>query len=87
MGESDVRIPVDPQRAVVYEHGWQSWSPTAAYRVDQRPFRPVSEARRVGNYRPERTAPHEAFWGTFIVLIGIPGYLYWKRSNRKAVSG
>jgi APA family basic amino acid/polyamine antiporter len=33
------------------------------------------------------TRPHEAFWGTFIVLIGIPGYLYWKRSNRKAVSG
>lgn len=32
------------------------------------------------------TRPHEAFWGSFIVLIGIPGYLYWKRSNRKAVS-
>ena len=69
MGESDVRIPVDPQRAVVYEHGWQSWSPTAAYRVDQRPFRPVSEARRVGNYRPERTAPHEAFWGEGLLAV------------------
>ena len=32
------------------------------------------------------TRPTEAFWGTAIVLIGIPGYLYWKRSNRKAVS-
>jgi basic amino acid/polyamine antiporter, APA family len=32
------------------------------------------------------TRPHEAFWGSFIVLIGIPGYLYWKRSNRKALS-
>lgn len=30
------------------------------------------------------TRPHEAFWGSFIVLIGIPFYLYWKRSNRKA---
>ena len=30
------------------------------------------------------TRPTEAFWGTAIVLIGIPGYLYWKRSNRKA---
>lgn len=30
------------------------------------------------------TRPTEAFWGTTIVLIGIPGYLYWKRSNRKA---
>jgi basic amino acid/polyamine antiporter, APA family len=29
------------------------------------------------------TRPTEAFWGTAIVLIGIPGYLYWKRSGRK----
>ena len=29
------------------------------------------------------TRPTEAFWGTAIVLIGVPGYLYWKRSNRK----
>jgi basic amino acid/polyamine antiporter, APA family len=28
------------------------------------------------------TRPTEAFWGTAIVLIGIPGYLYWKRTNR-----
>jgi APA family basic amino acid/polyamine antiporter len=32
------------------------------------------------------TRPTEAFWGTAIVLIGVPGYLYWKHSNRKAVS-
>jgi APA family basic amino acid/polyamine antiporter len=30
------------------------------------------------------TRPTEAFWGTAIVLIGVPGYLYWKWSNRKA---
>lgn len=29
------------------------------------------------------TRPTEAFWGTFIVLIGIPGYLYWKHASRK----
>ena len=28
------------------------------------------------------TRPTEAFWGTTIVLIGVPGYLYWKRSSR-----
>jgi basic amino acid/polyamine antiporter, APA family len=27
------------------------------------------------------TRPWEAFWGTAIVLIGVPGYLYWKHSN------
>jgi len=32
------------------------------------------------------TRPTEAFWGTTIVLIGVPGYLYWKRSNRISVS-
>ena len=32
------------------------------------------------------TRPTEAFWGTTIVLLGIPGYLYWKRSNRKAAA-
>jgi len=29
------------------------------------------------------TRPREAFLGTFIVLIGVPFYLFWKRSNRK----
>src|SRR5215469_5044732 len=29
------------------------------------------------------TRPTEAVWGTAIVLLGVPGYLYWKRSNRK----
>jgi len=30
------------------------------------------------------TRPSEAFWGTAIVLVGVPGYLYWKWSNRKS---
>jgi len=32
------------------------------------------------------TRPWEAFWGTAIVLIGVPGYLYWKWSSRKALA-
>jgi alpha-galactosidase len=63
------RIAVDRERASVYEHGWQSWSPTAAYRLDQHPFRPVSDLRRVGNYRPERTAPADAFWGEGLLAV------------------
>jgi APA family basic amino acid/polyamine antiporter len=31
------------------------------------------------------TRPTEAFWGTAIVLIGVPGYLYWKRSSKGAL--
>jgi basic amino acid/polyamine antiporter, APA family len=30
------------------------------------------------------TRPKEALAGAIIVLIGVPGYLYWKRSSRKA---
>lgn len=63
------RIPVDPARATVYEHGWQSWSPTGAYRLDERPFRPVSDQRRVGNYRPDRTAPSDGFWGEGLLAV------------------
>jgi APA family basic amino acid/polyamine antiporter len=29
------------------------------------------------------TRPTEAFWGTAIVLLGVPGFLYWKRAGRK----
>ena len=29
------------------------------------------------------TRPREAFWGTVIVLVGIPGYLYWKRRSHQ----
>lgn len=32
------------------------------------------------------TRPTEAFWGTTIVLIGVPGYLYWKRKSRAQLS-
>jgi APA family basic amino acid/polyamine antiporter len=33
------------------------------------------------------TRPAEAFWGTALVLIGVPGYLYWKRSGRRTAPG
>jgi APA family basic amino acid/polyamine antiporter len=32
------------------------------------------------------TRPKEALAGTIIVLIGVPGYLYWKRTSRKAAT-
>ncbi len=31
------------------------------------------------------TRPTEAFWGTAIVLVGVPGYWYWKRSSKRDV--
>jgi APA family basic amino acid/polyamine antiporter len=29
------------------------------------------------------TRPTQAFWGAAIVLAGVPGYLYWKRTSRR----
>ena len=69
MADVVATVAVDRERARVYEHGWQSWSPTTAYRLDQRPFRPVSDLRRIGNYRPERTAPGDVFWGEGLLAV------------------
>jgi alpha-galactosidase len=69
VAEPVATVAVDPRRALVYEHGWQSWSPTTAYRLDARPFRPVSDLRRIGNYRPERTAPDDVFWGEGLLAV------------------
>jgi basic amino acid/polyamine antiporter, APA family len=30
--------------------------------------------------------PTEAFWSIVIIALGVPGYLYWKRSNRRAAA-
>jgi APA family basic amino acid/polyamine antiporter len=30
--------------------------------------------------------PMESFWSMVVVLIGVPGYLYWKRGNRKTAT-
>ena len=32
------------------------------------------------------TRPNEAFWGSAIILIGIPFYLYWKGRSKKAAA-
>lgn len=31
--------------------------------------------------------PTEAFWGAAIVLVGVPGYLFWKRRSRTKLAG
>src|SRR5215210_5980281 len=67
--EQLTRVPVDLRRAVVYEHGWQSWSPTRAYPLGETPARPVSEARRVGNYRPDRDQPATVYAGEGLLAL------------------
>lgn len=62
-------VEVDPDRARIYEHGWQSWSPTMSYPLGQPPFRPSSDNRRVMNHRPDRVAPADAFWGEGLLAV------------------
>ena len=47
---------------VVYEHGWQSWSPTGSYPATATSPRPADRAHHVMGYRPERS-----------FLTGLPG--------------
>jgi alpha-galactosidase len=68
-GDVVARVPVDRARASVYEHGWQSWSPTCAHGLHEPPARPVSEARRVGNYRPERDWPATVYAGEGLLAL------------------
>ena len=45
-------IEVDPERARIHEHGWQSWSPTLTYPVTEGPICP----------RDRRAFQHARFW-------------------------
>lgn len=60
---------VDSLAATVYEHGWQSWSPTTTYSLGERPHRPVSEHYRVIAYRGSQVAPAEAYQGEGLLVI------------------
>jgi alpha-galactosidase len=63
------RIRVDPRTAAVYEHGWQSWSPSQWYPLRARPLRPHTETSRVMNWRPDTRAPADAFWGEGLLVV------------------
>jgi alpha-galactosidase len=62
-------VGCDPASARVYEHGWQSWSPTTTYALGDHPYRPVTEATRLLNYRPGRAAPASAFQGEGLLAV------------------
>lgn len=63
------RIRVVPESAVVYEHGWQSWSPSGSYPAQARPPRPHTENSRVMNWRQDTHPPADAFWGEGLLAV------------------
>lgn len=63
------RIAVDAHRARVYEHGWQSGSPTAVYPVNATSYRPVGRAIDTMAYRPAHPAPARGFQGEGLLAV------------------
>ncbi len=62
-------LAVDPAHARVYEHGWQSWSPTTAYPVTATGFRPSRPELQIMCWRPERPGPPRGFQGEGLLAI------------------
>lgn len=62
-------VAVDPDAARVYEHGWQSWSPTTTYRVDGTSYRPVAASAPQQNYRPAKSMPRNGFQGEGLLVV------------------
>ncbi|MGP3964923.1 glycoside hydrolase family 36 protein [Nonomuraea sp. 3N208] len=58
-----------PGRARVFEHGWQSWSPTGAYGLGAAPPRPADETIQILCYRPETPAPDGVFQGEGLLAV------------------
>jgi alpha-galactosidase len=60
---------VDVRTGIVYEHGWQSWSPSGAYRPDVTSPRPRRPRWQTMAYRPEAPAPAHGFQGEGLLAV------------------
>jgi alpha-galactosidase len=71
---------VEPSVTRVYEHGWQSWSPTTDYPVDATSYRPARPVNQTMCYRPGKPAPATGFQGEGLLGVasgdGEPARLY-----------
>jgi alpha-galactosidase len=65
-------IAVDPRTARVYEHGWQSWSPTRVYDAGTTSARPEHEWQHLMRFRPG-TAPTQQGFQAEGLLVVDPG--------------
>jgi alpha-galactosidase len=63
------QVACDARTARIYEHGWQSWSPTTTYGVHDQPYRPGGEGNRVLCYRPDRSVPRGVFQGEGLLAV------------------
>ncbi|HET8681196.1 MAG TPA: glycoside hydrolase family 36 protein [Micromonosporaceae bacterium] len=84
--EPVAEFEVDPARGRVFEHGWQSWSPTTVYPVGATSHRPHRPHAQVMCWRPERPAPSHGFQGEGLLAVepapGEPVRVFGARGGR-----
>lgn len=82
-------VVVDPRVGRVHEQGWQSWSPSATYALDERPHRPTSVKNHRTCYRLGVDAPVDTFQGEGLLAVepgdGAPVTLVAAADGRLAV--
>src|SRR6266508_3470016 len=66
-------VSVDRRHGRVFEHGWQSWSPTTSYTAAARSYRPVEPAMDLMCYRPHKPAPAHGFQSEGLLVVD-PGH-------------
>ncbi|MFP4311634.1 MAG: glycoside hydrolase family 36 protein [Nitriliruptoraceae bacterium] len=64
-----LELPVEPATAVVYEHGWQSWSPAGVQRITATSPRPQRERWQTMAFRPEQPAPPTGFQAEGLLAV------------------
>jgi alpha-galactosidase len=62
-------VRADPARTRVYEHGWQSWSPSGLHPATGRSPRPARPNWQWMAYRPETPGPPEGFQGEGLLAV------------------
>ena len=68
-GSYDEIADVAADEPVVYEHGWQSWSPSGRYLPGDSPPRPVNARYQTMGYRPDRPVPPGRFQGEGLLAV------------------
>ncbi len=64
-----IDILIVTNTATVFEHGWQSWSPSTTYGMSDRPWRPMNERNRILCYRQETNPGSDVFWGEGLLTV------------------
>jgi alpha-galactosidase len=58
------------RHTLVYEHGWQSWSPTGAYPATATSPRAPTARSQTMHYRPGKPVPEQGFQGEGLLAVG-----------------